>query len=285
VINVLAIAPRVPNLPALATDEELATIGDTPGVRVDPITDVTRARIIDRLARGQYDVLLWIGHGQPGALLLGAHQGVDPQWLASQLSGRVGLAIIATCESGQRPESSHLVQSFVDVLPAAGIDVVTMSTEVSDRAAMAYDVALLQALASGSPLRQAHLVGVTAAAALGDGPAPQLTPRDGAAAKAQAPKEQRVDAAHDYRLNNSERMLAQMDGKMDRMGEQLNDHSTRLRLLEDQVQALRDELRRLSARLDGINTPVGYSRTVLAGGALAMTVMILLLLFLTWRLL
>jgi len=85
-MNVLAIAPRVASLPALASDRELAEIGDTPGVRIEPITDVTRERIFARLSRGQYDALLWIGHGEPASLMLEAGERVGLQLLASQLS-------------------------------------------------------------------------------------------------------------------------------------------------------------------------------------------------------
>lgn len=282
-IRVLAVAPRIETLPALATDEELARVGDVPGVQLRQLTQVTRQRIIDRLSREQYDVLLWIGHGGPGWLAVDGREIVDPQWLASQLSAyRIGLAIIATCESGQRPEAAHLTQGFHDVLPAAGIDVVTMATGVADRAALEYDVALLQALASGSSVRMAHLVGVTAAAQQGASQAPQLTPRDG------RHKDGRMDSsgsAADYRLSNAETVLRAVDGKMDRMSEQIADISTRQRVLEDRVQTLSTEVHRLSNQMEQMRSPAGYSRVYLGAGALAMTVVIMLLLIVTWRLL
>lgn len=282
-IRVLAVAPRIESYPALASDEELARIGDVPGVQLRTLTQVSRQRIIDRLTRERFDVLLWIGHGGPGWLAIDENEQVDPQWLASQLANRVSVAIIATCESMTRPAAAHLTQSFADVLPSAGVDTVTMSAVVADRAALEYDVAMLQALASGSPLRQAHLVGVTAAAAKGASQAPQLTPRDGQWRKEKSNMD--GGSAADYRLSNAETVLRTVDGKMDRMSEQMNEHSTRLRVLEERVQTLATEVHRMSDQFNTMRSPVGYSRTWLAGSALAMTVVIVLLLFMTWRML
>ena len=284
-ITVLAVAPRIVALPALATDEELARIGDVPGVQLRTLTQVTRQRIIDRLSRERFDVLVWIGHGGPGWLAVDGQETVDPHWLASQLANYgVAVAIVATCESGMREAAAHLTVGFADVLPSFGIDTITMVTAVADRAALEYDVALLQALASGSLLRQAHAVGVAAAAQAGGSTAPQLTPRDGSTAR----KDRRMDSnggsAADYRLSNTERMLQQADTKLDRMSEQLSDHSSRLRVLEDRVGSLSSKVDHLSSQIDHLRAAPGYSRAALAVGAAVMVVMLLLLLFVTWRL-
>jgi hypothetical protein len=283
-IRVLAVAPRIASYPALATDEELARVGDVPGVQLRSLTQVTRQRMIDRLSRERFDVLLWIGHGGPGMLAVDGQETVDPHWLASQLANYgVGTAIVATCESIQRPESTHLSYGFADVLPAYGIDTITMATAVADRAALEYDVALLQALASGSPLRQAHAVGVAAAAQAGGSQAPMLTPRDGKR-KDNGHMDGSGGSAADYRLSNTERMLQQADGKLDRMSEQLSDHSSRLRVLEDRMSALSTKVDHLSGQIDHLRSAPGYSRVALAVGSLVMVVMLLLLLFVTWRL-
>ncbi len=95
----------------------------------------------------------------------------------------------------------------------------------------------------------------------------------------------RINSAADYRLSNAETVLRAVDGKMDRMSEQISDLSTRQRLLENQVQSLSNEMQRLGNQVEQMRSPAGYSRVYLAMGALAMTVVIVLLLIVTWRLL
>jgi chromosome segregation ATPase len=93
-----------------------------------------------------------------------------------------------------------------------------------------------------------------------------------------------VHSAADYRLSNTERMLQQADTKLDRMSEQLSDHSSRLRVLEDRVGALSSKVDHLSSQIDHFRAAPGYSRVALAIGSVVMAVMLLLLLFVTWRL-
>lgn len=92
-------------------------------------------------------------------------------------------------------------------------------------------------------------------------------------------------SAADYRLSNAETVLRAVDGKMDRMSEQISDLSARQRLVEDRVQRLSEEVHQLANQMDAMRSPAGYSRVYLATGALAMTVVIFLLLVVTWRLL
>ncbi len=313
-IRVLALAPDVAGLPRLASSEELARLGDVPGVELRSLLDVTRQRIIDRLSREPTDVLVVIGHGLPGYVVVRSESGVarsetghsggvgeriEPQWLAEQLSNYgVHLAVIATCWSSQRPDSGGAL-SFSDVLPAAGIDCVTMDTEVGDRAALEYDVAMLQSLASGSTLRRAHVAGVAAAAVHGGGRQPRLTPRDsdvaavaGATDAAQpgrpaASGTVRMDegGVTDYRLRNSEQFLRMMDGKMDKLAEQMNDLTLQQRLLEERVGGLSRKVDGLETAVSSMRAPDGYSRAWLAGGAAMLAIMLVLLVLVTWRLL
>lgn len=275
-ISVLAISPRVPDLPALATDKELAAIGDTPGVRVDAITDVTRARIIDRLSRGQYDVLLWIGHGEPGLLRLAERETVDPQWLASQLAGRVGLAMIAACESGQRADR-YSGQSFAEVLPSYGIDTITMATQVGDRAAQEYSVAVLQALATSTTLRRAHSIGVARAGLHGDLQAPQLTPRDGQTAMPAYEVEQGV------RMNDV--ALQSVSGKIERMTDIVNDIRAEQAALKATQLAMQRELTELKNEVHLLRAGVAFPRAYIVASVAAMLVFFLLLVVVTWRVL
>lgn len=178
--SVLAIAPTVAGLSTLSTAAELARIGDLPGVQLTQLTGaVTKQRIIDRLGRGKYDAVLWTGHGTPGHLVIDGDT-VDPRWLAVQLKqAKIGLAILAACQSGNRPIISEFVASFADVLPPAGVSTIVMMIDVEDRSAIEYDVALLQALTAGETTRRAHEVGIEAIAhSAAMVQAPMLIPAD-----------------------------------------------------------------------------------------------------------
>jgi chromosome segregation ATPase len=111
-----------------------------------------------------------------------------------------------------------------------------------------------------------------------------LSVGDGTVERMDQMTDARINSAADYRLSNTERMLQAVDGKMDRMGEQLSDHSSRLRVLEDRMSALSNKVDHLSGQIDHLRAAPGYSRTALAVGAAVMLVMLLLLLFVTWRL-
>ena len=280
-IWVLAVAPEVNGLPKLAAADELARVGDVPTVRMQVLLDATRQRIIDRLSREPFDVLLWVGHGGPGELIL-QDDVIEPQWLAAQLTSyNVRLAVLSTCESTVRPAGSPSALGFADVLPAAGIDAVTMATAVADKAAAAYDVALLQALAGGVSLRQAHQVGVAAAQRLGGVQAPMLTPADGGGRRTQTRME-----SSDYRLNNTETLLRALDSKMDGLNERMHDLDVRMRLQEDEVKRLRvdiTEMRNDVTTMRRMSPEV--PREWLVASSLVLGLILLLLLVVTMRLL
>ena len=273
-ITVLAITGGAPQLPPLATSEELARIGDTAGVSLRTLTDATKQRVAHRLSLEAFDAVLIIAHGLPGYVVL-SDGTMDPYWLAAQLAGRqVQLAIIATCQSSQYPESFHATVSFRSVLPANEIDTITMETKVSDRAALEYDVALLQGLASGSPLRMAHDAAVAAAWPIDKQAAAVLTPRDGKRTSNRAPSTTTLAT------------MDKLDGKVDQLLENVHDLDKRLSRLEDRFGRLENETAEMRRDLEQVAMPAPiYSRMYLAGGAVAMTVVIVLLLLVTWRLL
>lgn len=274
-ITVLAITAAAPQLLPLASSEELARIGDTAGVSLRTLTDATKQRVAHRLSLEAFDAVLIIAHGLPGYVLLNDGP-VDPHWLAAQLAGRqVQLAIIATCQSGQHPESLHATVSFRDILPANEIDTITMDTDVSDRAALEYDVALLQGLANGSSLRMAHEAAVAAAWPVDKQAAAVLTPRDGKRTGKQTAPSTTTLATMD-----------KLDGKVDQLLQNVHDLDKRLSRLEDRFGRLENETAQMRRDLEQATTPAPiYSRVYLAGGAVAMTVVILLLLIVIWRLL
>ncbi len=229
-LSVVAVAPEVQDLPKLAVWDELGQIGDIDNVKLNIIPAPTRQRIVDWLRRSDCDVFLWVGHGTPARLIMQG-DAVDPHWLATQLSTcKVCTAIIATCGSGLRPDSQHFSQGFADVLPAAGIDTITMVLpEVTDKAAIHYDVALIQALSSGVALRQAHNVGIAAAAEYGGVQAAQLTPADGTA------KQRRMNGNP---VAPNEAALRSLGDKMDKIGDQVHALDVRQERLEIKVEQI-----------------------------------------------
>ncbi len=160
-LSALVIAPEIAGLPALAQTSELTRLGDVEGLTVEPLTGplVTPERVQNRLRRGNYDVVLWSGHGKNGRLLLPGGKDVEPHWLASEIkTSGATLVILSVCDSGQRAGW----ESFADVLPAEGIQLVAMASGISDTAAVDYDVALLHALLGGETVRAAHRIGLAA---------------------------------------------------------------------------------------------------------------------------
>ena len=180
-LRVLIVAPEHRTLPRLAQSSELTRISDVRGVYTEIVIGplVTLERIQQRLRRMRYDVLLWSGHGSNGRLLLPDDSEAEPRWLASEvrLAG-IHTVILAACESA----TGRGLNTFTEVLPAAGINTIAMSVEVSDRSAVDYNVALLHALVNGESLREAHRIGREALGERPDANAPQLYPADVAVA-------------------------------------------------------------------------------------------------------
>lgn len=260
-MNVLAVVASGKDFPPLASNEELARIGDVPGISLRTVTDVTAQRVVHRLSLEQFDVLLWIGHGHEG-LLLTQDGTIDATWMAAQLSSRrVALAVIAACETNSRPPTTGVQasQSFADALPAVGIDTITMRTSVKDSAVLEYDIELLRQLSSGTTLRMAHQVALNRAAQYGELQAPQLTPRD---------HQQGEKSIADARFYTTDTLLQGLDAKMDRLDTRYEDLERRMGTVEDDLKLLR-------------STPY---RLYLLGGAVVMGLMLLLLIFIAWRL-
>lgn len=246
-IAVLLVGPEVAGLPELRVTAELLRVGDLRGVQLTPLVgpEVTAARLVDRLERQRYDVILWSGHGTASRLLLSDGKAVHPQWLASQLVRHgAPLVVLAACESAMRPDGEALTLGFQDVLPAAGITLVAMSSNVTDAAAIEYDVSLLQALVAGAAIRQAHEAGLEAAALAKAATAPQLFV---------------ADAGRDmtYTTSGSDQLLRTMSDKIDRLGEQVNTINTKQVLLEATLQA---DMRRVQAEVTMLRQDVATWR-------------------------
>lgn len=254
--NVLAIAPVVPNLPALSVLDEIARIADVHNVAIAQLTGpVTKDRILDRLGRAHYDAVLWAGHGAPGHLFLSDGDQVDPRWLATQLCRKgIKLAVLTACWSGARQDVPGFVASFADVLPAAGINSILMMVDVADKAAIEYDVAVFQSLAAGERLRKAHEVGLEAISRFpGMVQAPMLIPADGEISASISTLKQKVEQIDDQLLmqhpEQARRLISEMaqtlqdlDGKIATTYQLATDTAERVWQLEMQVNPPRSVL-------------------------------------------
>lgn len=179
-MRVLVIAPEIEGLPKLAQVDELTRLGDVLSIDIDPLVGklATIDRVQIKLRNNSYDVVIWSGHGADGKILLPSGKTVEPRWLASEVhrSGAY-LVVLSVCDSAKR----NGYEGFSDVLPAAGISLIGMSSDVSDTAAIDYNVALLHALANGNTIREAHRIGKEAVVG-SDREKPQLFMTDGKAA-------------------------------------------------------------------------------------------------------
>lgn len=248
-LKVIAIAPEVPNLPKLAAWKELGLIGDIDGVSLSIVPEPSRQRILDWLRRSCYDVFLWIGHGEPGRLFM-QRDAVDPSWLAGQLSAcGTTIAIIATCSSDTRPDAPFLTQGFADALPAAGINTIVMQTSVPDMAALKYDVAFIQALSGGIALRQAHNIGIAAAAEDGGVQMVQFVPAD------VSRQRQPSDAQP-----NNDATLRSLSEKMDKFADQIHALDIRQERIETRVAQISKDQERQHAEIGEIRDSIDQLR-------------------------
>lgn len=180
-MRVLIIAPEVQNAQPLDAATEATHIGDISGIDATILSgrEVTRDRLLNRLQRGPYTMALWIGHGEPSRLLLSDGSSIDPRWLANQLLyAEVKIVLLSVCWSASRPSTGAAALGFTDTIPALGISLVAMTTDVGDKAAGEYDLAFCQNFATGASIRRAHETGLEAIAKYGEADAPQLFPAD-----------------------------------------------------------------------------------------------------------
>lgn len=223
-LRVLVIAPQIENMPALAQTTELTRLGDVRGIDIETIIGppATLDRIQQRLRRAEIDVVLWSGHGGDGRLLLPGGAEIEPRSLASEVK-RAGawLVILAVCDSAK----NRGLEGFTDTLPAAGVNVVAMMTDVSDKSAVAYDVAMLHALANGENLREAHRIGKEAIGRRPDANAPQLFPADRIVADLDAQVERLQAAMANGRNDDALEIVRAMEA-------QLTGHERRITAIE-----------------------------------------------------
>jgi hypothetical protein len=147
------IAPEAKGLPALGWLGELGQLAQIEGVRVHTCTgQFTRQQLAAELRR-RARVKLWTGHGTAGGLLAPDGTLIRPKWLATQ--AKVGLpqvVVLAACASQERDDELH---SMAEEISRAGVNVIGFPAGTEDAAAVAFNVELVRALASGARLGDA----------------------------------------------------------------------------------------------------------------------------------
>ena len=156
-LDVLVIAPKPSNLPALAWWTEFNQLTAIEGVTLTVVGDsnATRAPVSQALRR-QYDAVIWSGHGHKNTLWLADGSRIDGEWLATQAKcGAPRVFVVAACLSAA---SGDELESLTGELSRAGINSVGMLVSVEDRAALIYSVEFIRALRAGADVGQANRV-------------------------------------------------------------------------------------------------------------------------------
>lgn len=279
-MNVVLVAPDAPESYTPLDDLQsfVAALEDAGLTVLQVAGPVVQKRIVAALRRG-CDVFLWYGHGEAGRLLLPTGGGIGARWLSFILSDAcVPMAVIAGCNSSNRPPAD-LLSAFSDELPAAGINTITMAGQVRVDAAQRYALAMLQELSAGRELRQAHQIGLEALRTSGlEAAAPQLF-------MAERKQNDIGMADNDNRIAGLEATLRTMDLKLDRMTDSMHDLDTRQRLLEAKVEQLSMTVSKMEASVQTLSS-VGpdYSRSWLLVSGAAILIVLVLLIFITSRL-
>jgi hypothetical protein len=160
-LSVTLFAPEVEGLPRLAWLAEIGAIGRMEGVelRVSGGPDVQLGEVAEELRRRR-DVMIWSGHGQPGALLMPAGKQVRSRWLATQVHcGMPKLLVLAAC--GSLAKDEHL-KSLAAEVAKVGVNVVGFPTRTDDMAAATYNVELIRAMVAKASVGQATDVALEA---------------------------------------------------------------------------------------------------------------------------
>lgn len=162
-LTVTLFAPEIDGLPKLAWLTEVGALAQMAGVELQICggADVQLGTVAEELRRRR-NVLIWSGHGRPGALLLPAGKQVRARWLATQVRcGIPQLLVLAAC--GSLAADEHL-KSLAAEVAKVGVNVVGFPTHADDMAAATYNVELIRAMLAGASVGQATDVALEAIA-------------------------------------------------------------------------------------------------------------------------
>ncbi len=157
-LRVHVVAPEVPGKDRLDQWGELTQLAAIDGVALDVCggPGATRQAVVD-FVRRPCDVLVWSGHGGPNRLDTADGLSLDGEDLATYAKGALArVVVLMACLSGATDED---LDSLVETLSQEGLTTVGMLVSVRDRAAIAFNVEFIRALAAGASLARAFRTG------------------------------------------------------------------------------------------------------------------------------
>lgn len=90
----------------------------------------------------------------------------------------------------------------------------------------------------------------------------------------------------DFRIVNAETTLRSLDGKMDKLSDQVHDVDTRQRLLEAKVEQLGRDMHQLQSQIGAVRgVPINAPKSYLTAAVVLMLVMLVMMVIITWRVL
>lgn len=147
-IEVSLIQPAAKGYPALAWQSELGQLATIDDAQVYACTGDFGIRDVEKELHRRVAVKIWSGHGAPNGLLMPNGTIKRAQWLATHAKvGLPRLMVIAACYSSAR--ETITLRSVTEEVSRAGMNVVGYIAEAEDSAAVAFNVALISALAVG----------------------------------------------------------------------------------------------------------------------------------------
>jgi hypothetical protein len=153
-IDVSLIQPAAKGYPPLAWQSELGQIATLENVRLHACTGEFSTRDVEKELHRRTAVKIWSGHGAPNGLLMPNGLIRRAQWLATHAKvGLPRLVVIAACYSQARDPLT--LRSVTEEISRAGMNVIGYIAEAEDASAVAFNVALISALAVGAPVTAA----------------------------------------------------------------------------------------------------------------------------------
>lgn len=153
-IEVSLFQPTAKNYPTLAWQSELGQIAMLEGVQLHALTGDFNVRDAEKELHRRTAVKLWSGHGSPNGLLMPNGSTKRAQWFATHAKvGLPRLVVLAACYSVSR--EPYTLRSLAEEVSRAGMTVIGFNAAADDPAAVAFNVALLAALAIGAPVTAA----------------------------------------------------------------------------------------------------------------------------------
>lgn len=153
-IDVSLIQPAAKGYPLLAWQSELGQIASLENVQLHACTGDFTIRDVEQELHRRTAVKIWSGHGAANGLLMPNGLIRRAQWLATHAKfGLPRLVVIAACYSQAREMGT--LRSLTEEVSRAGMNVIGYIAEAEDSAAVAFNVALISALAIGAPVTAA----------------------------------------------------------------------------------------------------------------------------------